>query len=271
MVKAPEYINLPRGLSEDARRVLELSAERTGKGFEFKEQKFDLADTWASAKIARGDDQYHTILYHPDYQRHLGYLIAHECGHILRMYGVPERQRMLPGVTVEHRRAFVNEIKTDKLEELARHGLPDHLLAQVVTMWHGGIVRQLANIPVDMRIERWLYQEHPGLRLNQIPALEEQMLVNRQALSTMVEDSTPYKLFYANNAMNAAYARYVSRLLREARYFNRYQGTPFEEIGTRLGDEVGETPDGGYGEDMRTVEQWSSLLGLDGWWEWHVA
>lgn len=267
VVKAPEYVNLPRGLSGDARRILELTTERTGKGFEFRQQKLDLTDTWASAKIARRDDPYHVILYHPDYQRYLGYMVAHECGHVLRMYGVPEEQRKLPAITGEHRRAFVSEFQGEILK-LRRQGVPEAALADITAMWHGGIIRQLANVPVDMRIERWLYEDYAGLREQQVPALEEQMRVNRQALAGAVRENTPRKLYYANNAMNAAYARYLAHLLRDSRYFNRYRGTAFDEVCRRLGDELWEAPDRGYAEDMRTIERWSTLFGLDRWWEW---
>lgn len=258
-----EGIQLPG----DTRDILELTGERTGKGFEFRAQGFDLSDTWASVKVARGDMPDHLVLYHPGHKEHLPYLIAHECGHVLRLYGVPEEERRLPSVNRAHRRNIVYAIGND-IEKFHRIGLsPDHL-SQLVTMWHGGIIRQLTNMPVDMRIERWLYEEHPGLREYQVPALIEQLRENFQVLSSQVKELTPRKVYEASNGLNAAYARYLSLMLAEDGHYSPYVGTPFERVGRELGDYQWMTTDLGYKGDVQAINRWSRYFGTIGWWEW---
>lgn len=68
-------------------------------------------------------------------------------------------------------------------------------------------------------------------------------------------------------SLNAAYARYVDRLLG-ANSFRAYGGTEFYRVGRRWGDEVWETSDRGYRGDVDAIEKWSHELGLDRWWEW---
>lgn len=267
MISATHYELHGRELPADTLKILDLTAERTGKGFEFRPQRFELADSWASVKVATREAPNHTILYHPDYGQHLGYLVAHECGHVLRLYGVPESERKLPAVTRQHHRSMVYELQ-DHLLGFVRLGLRPEQVGELAAMWHGGLIRQLANAPVDARIERWLREEYSGLRDKQETAVAAQMLENVKTLSRSIERSTPPKVFYANNAMNAAYARYIGRTFEDQRYFDPYRGGKFEKIGRRLGDELWETADGGYHGDVRTVEKWSKRFGLDRWWEW---
>lgn len=264
--RAPYYIN-SLDLPEDTKRIMELTAERTGKGFELKAQASDLSDTWASVKVAARDMPAHIILYHPAHVEHLPYLVAHECGHVIRLYGVPTEQRRLPGISVRHRRAFVYAIGKD-IERFHSLGLPESALGELTSIWHAGIVRQLTNVPADMRIERWLYEEHPGLREYQVSALLEQLGQNTQVLSSQVMELTPKKIYDVSNGLNAAYARYLSFLLSNERLYDPYSKTEFERVGKELADYQWISTDIGYKGDVQAIKRWSRYFGLNSWWEW---
>ncbi len=84
-----------------------------------------------------------------------------------------------------------------------------------------------------------------------------------------LREFTPPKVYRASNFMNAAYARYVDRLLGTGS-FRAYGGTEFYRLGRRWADEVWEALDSGYRGDVEIIEEWSHALGLDGWWEWRT-
>ena len=144
---------------------------------------------------------------------------------------------------------------------------PDHL-SELVTMWHGGLIRQLTNVPIDMRIERWLYEEHPGLRDYQIPALFEQLTENAQVLSPQGKELTPGKIYEACNGLNAAYTRYLNKLLGDDVLYAPYSGTPFDQMGRELADFQWMKKDIGYRGDEQAINRWSRYFGLDSWWKW---
>ncbi len=152
------------------------------------------------------------MLYHPEHAERLGYLVAHECGHILRLHEAPPEYRKLPATRTEHRWRVAYELAQD-LYRLESLGLNASRLAVLLRMWHDGVIRQLGNLPVDMRIERWLFEKYPGLHTLQRRALLGQLTENAKVLSRQVRGFTPPKIYRASNLMNAAYARYVGQLL----------------------------------------------------------
>ncbi len=86
-------------------------------------------------------------------------------------------------------------------------------------------------------------------------------------MTPSLREFTPPKVYWASNFMNAAYARYVDRLIGTGS-FSAYGGTEFYRRGRRWADEAWETPDRGYVGDVQVIEKWSHALGLEGWWEW---
>lgn len=262
-----EYQQFLAILPSDAVRILEHTRQITGKEFEIRKERTGLSDVWASVKIADSNVPAHVVTYDPARERYLGYLVGHECGHVIRIYGVPAEERKLPFVSRPHRLAAAYDLR-DELVNLTRRGMPASEVSTLLAMWHGGIVRQLANTPSDLRIERWLYQDYQGLRAIQETALAHQMRINKKGLLRQVRRVTPEKLYFANNVMNAGFARFLSLLLNKSSYFDVYRETPFATLGENLGDETWETPDKGYGEDIGVIERWSRLFDLDAWWEW---
>ena len=73
-------------LPDSVNRIFDEVKSLTGKGVKLIE-KGDL-DTYASIKIARKSMPDHLMYYKPEHTGIINHLLAHECGHILRIYGV---------------------------------------------------------------------------------------------------------------------------------------------------------------------------------------
>src|SRR3990172_11190295 len=108
----------------------------------------------------------HLILYDPAEARHLDHLVAHECGHIKRFAESRPEARAVPLVTAGHRASAARQLLPE-LSRLVKSGIPEGAIADILPLWTGGIVAQIADTPSDVWIERWLWRENPILRARQ--------------------------------------------------------------------------------------------------------
>jgi len=221
----------------------------------------------ATLELSEATDGRAALKYAPEHVGELGYLVAHECGHLIRLYSVPEEKRLVPVTTSAHFGQVLRDSIRD-LDRLYRKGLPEAVLADMMGFLHEGVVRQVMNFPADCRIERWLYEEHPGLRDLQTRALGGMIQEHWRTTSPEIRDMTPRKMFRAANVMNAAYARYLSRLLGDRRRFTPYRRTEFAGDGRFLADRLWESQDHGYRSDVDDSRGWAEFLAIDRWFEW---
>ncbi len=225
--------------------------------------------SYANATLELGHSEGGRIAlkYDPSHFDELGYLVAHECGHLIRMHSVPEDARSVPAITRSHRAQVIRDVGRD-IRKLHRQGLPEGVLGGMVNFLHEGLVRQVMNYPADMRIEKWLRSEYQGLNGIQEKALRRQLEDNLKAGSSEVKEMAPVRMFNGANVMNAAYGRYMSRLLADRNLFSMYRRTEFRDEGRALADEIWRSEDRGYYSDIRDTERWAERLGVDRWFEW---
>jgi hypothetical protein len=133
--------------------ILEKVKEITNKKVEFIENN-DLS-TYAAIKMARRNMPAHLIFHKREHNELVNHLIAHECGHILRMFAVPEERRLIPTSNQEIKGVALNEMQ-DEIKGLSKI-LPLERLAQIINLWFNGTIRQVTNFPPDIMIEKWLY------------------------------------------------------------------------------------------------------------------
>jgi len=243
--------------------ILKLISEKTRKPFEFI-KKPDMK-TMAAIKIARKNMASHILYYKDDRGSILDHLIAHECGHINRMWDVPPGDRIVPASNEENKRLALTQIGED-LNKLAK-SIPVEHLGEVSNMWFHGIIRQVTNIPVDMRIEKWIFDNYPELRRSQVSSIDRQMREGAQVLSKRVEDFTPKKIYDASNYINCSFAIAMESLIGK-KYTAPYRSTPYTGLGSKLADLVIRSEDRGFKQDIEIINQWTEMLGLKGWYYW---
>src|SRR4030042_4354810 len=129
--------------------IIQKVEDLTKKKIEFRE-KNDLT-TYAAVKMARRDMKSHLIFHKRQHSDLIWHLIAHECGHILRMYAVPEEKRLIPASDQETKTIAFNEMEDD-IKQMSTH-IPIERLAQILNLWFTGTIRQVTNFPPDIMIE----------------------------------------------------------------------------------------------------------------------
>ena len=98
-------------LHKSVQDILEYIERITGKGFKFIE-KPDLVE-FAGVKIARPNMDAHIVVYKPQHNKLVSHLIAHECGHIKRIYETPADKRFSVATTPEVKYNALRKIEID--------------------------------------------------------------------------------------------------------------------------------------------------------------
>lgn len=251
-------------IPEETRAILSYAKNITGKDFDFYADSN--LQTWATVKPARNTMPVHIVRYNPKYADKLPYLLAHEAGHLIRMWSAPLEQRKIPAGGEAELKRWADMLYREMPRE-ARLRSPKPLADKMISILQTGLMVQVTNTPADMRIERWLWEEHPALADYQTDALLGQIHENYRVLDNNIRAFSPPSVFKANNTMNAAYAYYISRLLLSD-LAERYRATGFYDDGKKLADEVWNAPDQGHLSDIADTERWAKLFGLDKILEW---
>ena len=151
------------GLEGDVIAILDQTEVLTGKPIEFVED--DRLSPLATVRMARSSMPAHVIRFRKADPVLLAHLIAHECGHVQRMFAAPPDKRLVPVTRPEHSDRVSRILAADPCVTLDT--MDERHARELLTIWHQGMVNQVVNLNVDYRIESWLYREYPGIRPNQ--------------------------------------------------------------------------------------------------------
>jgi len=249
-------------LIEPVKSILSEVEAATGKPLRFVEK--DELNTFATVKMARKTMPAHIIFYRKQHESIINHLVAHECCHILRIFGVPEEKRLIPAKPKDPR-AMLQEIEVD-LNRISKL-IPIEKLVQVVGMWTNGLVRQLTNYPTDIMIEKWIYDGYPELRPYQLQSLEGQNQEALKGISRKVQMITPAKIYNSSNIMNFVFFNLIGGHIK-ADLARPYRNTPFSKKGKQLMQLTEKDYVNSHEGDMTMINRWAEFLGLSKWYSW---
>src|SRR6478672_571683 len=95
----------PPSLLPETRSLLDEIKRCTGCPVEVRADQSLRGYSRAVYVASDADSGRHLILYDPKHERFLDHLVAHECGHIVRLNAASASERQLPVMTVANRRA----------------------------------------------------------------------------------------------------------------------------------------------------------------------
>ena len=254
---------MKRTLLPSVQALLDRVSSLTGKGFEFREKK-DLP-VYAALKLARSGMPAHIIYCNPMHDEVINHLIAHECGHALRMWGVPEEQRLIPKSSEENRRIALYQMEGD-IEELSR-SLPFERLAYLINFLCQSLVRQLTSMPPDIMIEYWLYDEFPDLRPYQQECLLRQRDEAVRGLDSEFRKIAPGKIVAGSNTMNYCFLRLVGLHIGQ-NLIGPYNDSVYINRGKELAGITAREYRNDYLGDIAMTNRWAAFLDLQDWFTW---
>ena len=243
--------------------IMDSVSSLTGKGFEFREKR-DLIN-FAAIKLARGEMPAHIIFFNPKHDQAINHLIAHECGHALRMWSVPEEERLIPKCTEETRDTALPQI----LEDIPRaaQGLPIEKLAQLLNVQYHGVVQQLISAPHDIMLEYWLYDDFPDLRPCQLTALYRQRTEALMGLESLITRTVSAKIAAASNTMSYCFFRLVG-LHIGLNLVSPYSGSEYVKRGKELAEITARECRNDYSGDIAMINRWAAFFELQDWFSW---
>lgn len=250
----------------DTRKIINKAIDVSGHGLQVHRKNMDNYGIHATVHLARQGEPDHVVAYDSKHEELLDYLIAHECGHIIRTYLAAPEQRLVPSTDAENRRHVEAQLEAEVPDEI--RVLPKHMRKKLVQMWHEGLVKQVANFPADMRIERWMKESYDGLQDLQRRAIDMQIVEHNQVLRHEVRRFTPERVYNPSIAMNSAYAFYMSMLYNDWRFFEPYGKQGYEMLASELSLPVWGTRDDGHLSDIFAVNDWAQRFGIGGWFHW---
>ena len=217
-------------------------------------------DVAGSTKIARRRMPKHLVFIKENHFDTINHIIAHECGHILRMLAVPDGQRVVPQSNDWH---MGNAI--EKLEKEAGI-LPIDKRFNLLRRWITGLIMQLTNLPIDLRIETWIFKDYPKLRKEQMEWLKKDEVNIVGAMDKEIENNTIPTGYLASNAMTYAYLKGLKTATQQ-KYNADLQVYRRRTDIVRLGEKLYSVTRKNDG-DRQSIDQWSTLIGVNNWFSW---
>lgn len=239
--------------------IVGMVKEISGKDIDFQiHEKLPLD---ATIKIARSKMPKHILKIKANQVMNINEMIAHECGHVFRMFSVKPPDRKIPCSTSSNSNIATAELDTEECI------LPDSIKNQMYETWINGLVMQVNNLPADARIEKWIFDSFPGLRQEQEEYLRKLSSTCFSTLTKDVERVTTPKVFRCSMAMVYAFLKSIGVLIGVdfSKHFDAYP--EIVEYGKVLYKFL-EEPDKGYLQDIETTNYWAKILGLSDWYSW---
>lgn len=216
----------------------------------------------ATTKIAREKMDRHIIKINTNALDYIEYLLAHECGHIIRTMEAHSKDRVNLALNPIQYSMFC-----EKVERRIRG-----VVGATVSMKHAqflteNVVLMMFNSPVDSRIERWIHEEFPGLRDSQKKYLDHYVSKILSSVGKNIERHSSSYIYEPVTAANYAYLKSLSHIIGEDKIKPFLKNKPLLKLGEELYKYI-EVVDEGYVQDMTTVKKWGKILKIDELMAW---
>lgn len=243
--------------------VLEEVKNATGKGIEFIPNAN--LSTYAALKMARKGMPSHLIYYKKEHDEIINHLIVHECGHLFRIFKCPENQRLMPYSDQQIKYNALKGIE-DEIYALTKI-LSEDQISHIIDLWYNGLIRQVTNLPPDIMIEKWIYDQFPTLRPLQLKSLNKQLTEAVSGLTETVAKMTPPKILFASNVMNYAFFRILGLHIGQ-NFIRRYSSTPYHSKGKELTAITEKNYDDSHEGDNIMINKWAAVVNISDWFKW---
>ena len=217
----------------------------------------------ATIKLATENAPAHVLLYKPQCEPDLSYLVCFQCGFAIRSFRLAPTDRFdLANTATAH--THVGRL-IDKHFRTKKRSLPPHVTEQLRQQFVIGLGTQLRSIPVGMRVDAWIHEQYPSLHETQRTAAIRQINEGAAALAPKGRDISPQKVFDASVSMNAAFAMFWSRLWADETVVTPYKTSGHIKNGESLiviFNEIASAPE----HDRELITAWMNKLDIGEWY-----
>ena len=215
--------------------------------------------------MARENMPSHIIYYKKEHDEIINHLIVHECGHLFRTFRCPENQRLIP---YSDQQIKYNALKKTENEITALTKiLSEDQITHIVDLWYNGLILQVTNLPPDIMIEKWIYDQFPKLRPLQLKSLNKQLAEAVSGLTEKVRKITPYTILYASNVMNYVFFRILGFHIGQ-NFTRQYSSTHYIGKGKTLASMTEKDYANSHEGDNIMIDKWAVFLNISDWFKW---
>lgn len=217
----------------------------------------------ATIKVATNEQPAHVFFYKPEKEAVLPYLVAFQCEFALRtILADPAAQFDL--VAKNNMSDDVAALMTNY--HTGKNQVPASAVLQLAGKFGNGLGLQLRSMPITMRIDKQIHDDHPELRAFQQQSIDSQLQENMHALSPRAKELAPEEIIRPNASMNAAFAKFFSGLWNAPMVFAPYIAAGYSQVAAEL---LGyhEQMSADVNHDRELVDAWAKHLGLDRWFK----
>ncbi len=242
--------------------ILEEVENKSGKKIKCLEKK-DLSMS-AQFRLAGKQSPEHLLLYKPDHSKLINYIIANQCGHILRILDAPEDKRFFPVANKKTMMCYVMETE-DEINRLK--AVFGDKIKQMIVMWYQGVVFQITKMPPDLQIDKWIYDTYHELRPIQMKSIQHQLQNANQGLSEDLRKIVPFKIYNISNIMNYAFFKVLENHFH-LDFVRAYHRTIFLFEGSALARITEQEHINNHEGDVAMINRWADKLEIKTWFEW---
>ncbi|HLB48254.1 MAG TPA: hypothetical protein VJL59_14705 [Anaerolineales bacterium] len=251
-------------LRQSTRDIVKLVEEQTG--FPVQVLEDSKLPTMATVRIARGNLPAHIITIKPVPGEQPDYLIAYQCGFILRHFANPPQLRFEVGSTQQGRDEVQKAVMAPG-GPAQRYHLNSVQASQLQAQLLGGLIIHLRSVPIGMRVGQWIRQEYPEFDELQRAQVLRELAQNREVLRREIKEMTPEQVYRPTLAINAAFAFFWTKQYGDPDLQAGFQSGRSERDGHALlniWQETSAEPE----YDRVLVDAWARKLDLADWYEW---
>jgi len=148
--------------------------------------------------------------------------------------------------------------------------LPESIIQQVGADIVKGLLQQLNSMPCEILAAEHCYREHQSLRTEQEYAINEELGVNKSALSLKIKSTMPADIFDKNAIMNATFALWWGKLTEQMQVFTPYNTLGYHEKAENLINLLDQVHISDKNQYQQLVNLWAEQLGLSDNYEWLI-
>jgi len=249
-------------LIPETKEILKKVENLTKKKFKFIHN--NEITSHAKLKMARADMENHIVYYKEGASQSIDHIIAHECGHIIRIYEAVPSERLIPLLSSKNFESAISDMRAD-IETISKV-MSKPKIEHLSEMLFKGVIMQLTNQPVDLKIKEWIYNGYPGLRVFQELSFKSQLHEAIGGLDEKIRSITPSKIYEASHSMNYAYFNVLAKKTKFD-LDSAYDNFEFEEKGKSL-IEIMDKYENNFDGDLKRINDWANILNLSSWYEW---
>lgn len=221
--------------------------------------------TTAALRMARGPLAIHRIEYNPDLAAEPDYYVAVQCGQVLRFFAPPPAKSVDLAYSEQGMTAVRDLVRRDTAGRLG--GIGNEVIETFAAKLYHGLMQQIRSVPVELRVEEWIFETFPEFGSVQRAAVLRQLEENARSLSSSTRSMSPARVFKASITMNAAAAQfwagtYLMPELVKPYSLGGFAGDGAQLLATWRKAIVRDAP------DQEVIDSWASLLKIRGWYDW---